>query len=193
MDMRNCGSINWGTTNSGYVGRILQFCKTNYYKSGPATEWASDTAFSSLMPMMAATKCKRDLDTSRQRQTIWKHKGEKLGTGTALTIYGWDVSNIKKVPEYAYAAVSTHTAAKAYEESALVYVGASFSRDAVDATVIGDCKGRSYTYTGSKLGLKGIIDTQTDAGGMANLKRYGELTDTDNDGMPDEWEKAPLF
>ena len=50
-----------------------------------------------------------------------------------------------------------------------------------------------YTYTGSKQGLKGIIDSQNDAGGYpnsSNFKGGTAPTDTDGDGMPDAWESA---
>ena len=191
VDMRNCVFYNWGTTNSGYAaeGGYYNFVN-NYYKSGPAT--GTGIKYRIFQPNADDGSNKNVKGTYGHfyvSGNYMEDKGENWDWNGIDNATGVDVSNIKSTTEYAYAAVSTHTAAKAYEK-VLAYVGASFSRDAVDATVIGDCKGRSYTYTGSKLGLKGIIDTQTDAGGWPTLKDTGKLTDTDNDGMPDEWEKA---
>ena len=43
-----------------------------------------------------------------------------------------------------------------------------------------------YTYTGSKSGMKGIIDTPSDVGGWPVYS--GTANDSDNDGMPNQWE-----
>ncbi|WP_415325612.1 pectate lyase family protein [Chryseobacterium sp. MMS23-Vi53] len=66
--------------------------------------------------------------------------------------------------------------------------GASLVRDAVDLHVLKDVKNGSFTYNGSKGSSKGIIDSQKDVGGFPDMKQGTPLPDSDNDGMPDEWE-----
>lgn len=61
-----------------------------------------------------------------------------------------------------------------------------------DRRIIDETKNKTYTYTGSKTGKKGLIDREADAGGYEAVEeaRHPEGYDTDGDGMPDWWETA---
>lgn len=83
--------------------------------------------------------------------------------------------------------VKTHTAKEAYEKI-LQIGGASLVRDAVDLRVLKEVKNGTFTYNGSLGSKNGIIDSQNDVGGFPDLKPGKALLDSDNDGMPDEWE-----
>jgi hypothetical protein len=103
--------------------------------------------------------------------------------------------------------VTTHTAREAYT-NVLANVGANFPKsDAIDLHILKDVRNRTAEYTGTRgptygdrpsPNFAGIIDTQTDdksAAGSANFpwpeyKTYNVPTDTDHDGIPDDWEKA---
>src|SRR5262245_17471201 len=75
--------------------------------------------------------------------------------------------------------VTTSTAAAAYE-AVLGNVGATLPRrDSVDARIIEEVRNR----TGS------IIDSQQQVGGWPELKSAAPSLDSDNDGMPDAWER----
>ena len=92
---------------------------------------------------------------------------------------------------------TTHTATKAYEK-VLDYVGCSLHRDSYDELMISDTRNGKASYTGSGC-EPGMINSQDDnkpkdAGAdwsaWPTLNSAAAPTDTDGDGMPDEWEKA---
>ncbi len=95
--------------------------------------------------------------------------------------------------------VTTHSATVAYEK-VLNYVGASLYRDAVDNRYMDEALNGTTTYTGSaeKTGdgktivhRPGIIDYVRDQGSYTlTSKKRGADFDTDQDGIPDKWEKA---
>jgi pectate lyase len=71
-------------------------------------------------------------------------------------------------------------------------------RDEVDERIIKEVRGGYATYEGKSYKREhkvadpsqicGIIDTQKDVGGWPILKSIPAPTDTDHDGMPDDWE-----
>jgi hypothetical protein len=63
-------------------------------------------------------------------------------------------------------------------------------QDPIDARIVKEARNGSYSYTGSKDGLKGIIDAQTDVGGYPAMAGGAAPADADHDGMPDAWETA---
>ncbi len=114
-----------------------------------------------------------------------------------------DWVNIKlNGPSAPYGNITTHTAADTYD-AVLDYAGNSLFRDDVDARYTKDTKNGTTTYTGSigtlnskgvYVKTKGIIDIVADCNGYTE-ENFGtgsreSGSDTDNDGIPDEWEKA---
>ena len=70
-------------------------------------------------------------------------------------------------------------------------VGANHAgHDAVDQRILSDVIHRTVSSKGSRSGMPGIIDSQTDVGGWPNLKSDEPAHDSDHDGMPDEWEQS---
>lgn len=97
-----------------------------------------------------------------------------------------------------YEPVTTHTAEKAYEQ-VLKFVGASLHRDAVDELIINDTRNGLASFTGAKnTAGTGYIDTQDDImeaipgdeSPWPTLVQGIVPTDTDGDGMPDDWEET---
>ena len=77
-------------------------------------------------------------------------------------------------------AVTTVSAHKAYE-AVLQMAGASLPRrDAVDARIVEEVRQRKGS----------IIDSQNQVGGWPELKATTPPVDSDNDGMPDSWERS---
>jgi hypothetical protein len=61
--------------------------------------------------------------------------------------------------------------------------GASLSRDEVDKRIIQEITDRTFTF-----GKAGIIDSQNEVGGWPQLNSLPPQTDSDGDGIPDDWE-----
>ena len=89
--------------------------------------------------------------------------------------------------------ITTHTAADAFDK-VLTYSGASLNMDDVDARYFDEARKGTATYTGSVTKKKGRIDLVSDVNGYTE-ENFGTGSreagfDTDNDGIPDEWEIA---
>ena len=89
--------------------------------------------------------------------------------------------------------VTSHTAANAFNK-VLEYVGASLYRDNVDARYVEEAKTGTCVYKGSTTKSPGLIDLVSDVNGYTEAN-FGTGNrpkgfDTDNDGIPDEWETA---
>ncbi len=92
------------------------------------------------------------------------------------TLDDWKVDDAYDLGAYT---PTTHTAEEAYK-LLLANAGASLVRDAVDKRFIQDVKNR----TGK------LLDSQDEVGGWPKLNSKPAPKDTDQDGMPDAWEKA---
>ena len=109
------------------------------------------------------------------------------------TISGKSCVKIKMDEPAPTGQVTTHSAAKAYEK-VLAYAGASLYRDEVDARYMEEAQTGTATYKGSITNSPGIIDKVADVNGYTE-ENFGKGSrpadfDTDEDGIPDEWEKA---
>lgn len=107
------------------------------------------------------------------------------------TIDGVSCVKIKMTSPCPVGYVTTHTADDAFTK-VLTYAGASLYRDNVDTRYATEAQNGTATYTGSVTKSPGIIDKVSDVNGYTE-ENFGTGShsanfDTDNDGMPDEWE-----
>jgi hypothetical protein len=80
--------------------------------------------------------------------------------------------------------INQQTAEKAYE-AVLAKVGCSKpARDAIDARIIEEVRNGT-----ASMGENGFVSNQEEAGGWIEMKTGPVPLDSDNDGMPDSWEK----
>lgn len=214
IDYVNNVLYNWGG-NSTYGGESAQNSTSryinminNYYKPGPATKWKTRL----LNPTTICSNCTSadphtatpgkfyitgnymygspevtndnlcdaaiDPDQNGISYTTWK-ANYATSTRAISTSYDFDEYNV----------ISMHAAEKAFDK-VLKYAGASYQRDNLDKRLRWEAlKGIAY-FKGSKGSENGIIDTQSDVGGWPELKQAEKPTDTDKDGIPDEWETA---
>ena len=105
--------------------------------------------------------------------------------------------SIKLTEPIGFVLTTTHSAEDAYAR-VLDYAGASLHRDSFDELMVSDTRNGTATYTGSGLG-KGFVNSQDDNkpadadeswSAWPTLASVDAPTDTDGDGMPDDWEKA---
>ena len=94
--------------------------------------------------------------------------------------------------------VTTHSAQNAFLK-VMATAGCSLDRDIIDERIIKETQEGKATFKGNKSQIGGIIDSQNDlkpAGAGDDWSAWPTLEggekpkDTDQDGMPDEWEEA---
>ena len=198
-DFRNNVVYNWGY-RSCYGGENQQVGNEkfnftainfvgNYYKPGPATDPRRLAEF-------AEPSARGDDDRGQ-----WYFGGNVMDGNPAVTADNWSgVSGsdfIKRDQPWEAMAIDQQAAEEAYP-LVLENVGAILpKRDAVDSRVIEEVRNGTATYEGiyktkqevtDQSQITGIIDSQKDVGGWPELKSSPAPTDTDHDGMPDEWE-----
>lgn len=200
VDMRNNVIYNWAN-NSAYGGEAMNInIVNNYYKPGPATT-KTERIFSIDKNKVEGTEVyniwgKFFIDgnfvegSTRATNDNWTYGVFNQFHGSYGTVAEADKAVMKlSAPHPINNNVTTHTAQQAYER-VVSHAGASLKRDAVDMRVIEHVQNRTYTAAGSNGSMNGIIDSQGDVGGWPVLQTATAALDTDNDGMPDEWEKA---
>lgn len=113
---------------------------------------------------------------------------EKLSP--SLPYYKYSVTgNIGQYDYNLYALTGYETATEAYQT--VLEKAGTVNRDRVEKRIIEDVRSGKATYGGKFGAKKGIIDTENDAEGFyAYNDIYVVATDTDKDGMPDEWERT---
>ena len=195
LDIRNNVVYNWqGRTTDGGVRR-LNFVN-NYYKAGPVSN--TDMHIVSIDGNELNTSDMQKMYVSGNIMTDIKGNQLLKATDNAWTV-GKAVSGGKNSTEkdvrsdtpFFESYVNTQSAEDAYQ-SVISSAGANMPGfDYIDSRYLKEVKDGTYTYTGSKDNLQGIIDSQEDVGGYPdnNVFKGGTAPkDTDKDGMPDAWE-----
>jgi len=181
----------------------------NYYKAGPATEPGEVTH------RIAAPWSRKKADDYGKwyisgnviEGNSWVSENNWLGgvqpqDGKEVLVPAQDVSKYIKLLKldepWPAMAINQQSPEEAYI-SVLENAGATLpKRDLIDIRIIDEVRNGYATYEGptyekdykvaDKSKKCGIIDSQEDVGGWPELKSTTAPTDTDHDGMPDEWE-----
>lgn len=189
VDFRNNVIYNWGS-NSGYAGEGGSYnMVNNYYKFGPATKsnvqsrifqpWADGGTNAQPAGVTGVFYVNGNYMYGNANVTNDNWQGIHPNSGTINT-YRTDT-------EFDFPFTTTHTAGNAFNK-VLAYAGASLARDPLDSRIMDEIRNGNYTYTGSKGGTLGIIDSQEDVGGWPDYQSGSAPLDSDNDAIPDDWE-----
>ena len=182
-------TISVGTKGNSTSEEMLDMT-SRYYISGNTTEKTDGTVTRN-----------RDWDGITYDSGVFTYNGEKYSADKNnfyvsvphVDISGTSCVRIKMDEEAPAGEVTTHSASKAFDK-VLEYAGASLYRDDVDARYMKEAREGTATYTGSVTGTPGLVDLVSDVNGYTHENfpsaQRPEGYDTDQDGMPDEWEKA---
>ncbi|WP_445431646.1 pectate lyase family protein [Chryseobacterium indoltheticum] len=196
-DFRNNVIYNWGHNNL-YGGEGMNVnMVNNYYKPGPAS-----------MNKKRIVAIDKNEKPETEVYNIWGKyyiNGNVSEGNPDVTADNWnlgvfnqmkpaynltdaDKNSIKiNQPHDIQNNVKTDSPKEAYEKI-LKIGGASLVKDAVDLRVLEHVANGTFSHKGSLGSDNGIIDSQEDVGGFPDLKMGKIPIDSDNDGMPDEWE-----
>ncbi len=191
VDYRNNVIYNWGSNNI-YAGEGGNYnIVNNYFKYGPST----------------SKNVRYRIANPGRRETVpaipfgkWYVDGNYVDEAAAVTKNNWlgvdmgnggtedDKKNTVVDKPIAAEAIPVQTATDAYE-AVLQFVGASFKRDTLDERIINDVKNRTGRFIDVQGGFPHGTAYELTVNAWPALKAAPAPTDTDKDGMPDEWEK----
>ena len=175
-------------TNNGAGGRHINFV-ANYYKPGPSTKSGVKTRL--LNPTTeCGDNCGKKPGGTVEPGKFFLTKNVMVGS-SEVTENNWkgvfpdESSKLEQCKASARwtegltALTNEQTAEQAFE-TVLAKAGCVLHRDALDTRIVNEVRNG-----GGKL-----VNTPDEAGGYPELAAGKTPTDTDRDGMPDEWEEA---
>lgn len=193
VEYSNNVNYNWGSSSatyggdveiSGGIARLNEL--NNYYKPGPATP--------STHKLM-----RPDYSSNAQGVGRFHVQGNIIEGNAARTADNWLAVDFALIPVLSRdssrsdslftitAPVTLQPAATAYD-TVLADAGASWPRrDSADRRIAREVRTRTTSGTGSA-NKPGIIDAPSAVGGWPEYTGCAGPADTDQDGMPDEWE-----
>ncbi len=169
--------------HASYGGETGQFnVINNYYKPGSESKrigkflqpYAEDHGYGSFYVSGNVVESQRAVNKENILGIDMKDRGnfDSISAPIPFTIVG---------------DLRAESAKKAFK-SVLAYAGASLHRDPVDVRIVQETKHGTTTFIGSHENIAGIIDSQADVGGWPELKTTTASEDSDEDGIPNNWE-----
>jgi len=195
MDFRNNVVYNWGY-NSAYGGEGgEQNFVANYYKPGPATRKNVRNRLLQVTKNQSQdyghfyvdkNTMEGDLNVTKDN---WKGIVISLGETDKEDQLDIKFRKVGAMKPFPFEPIREQSAGKAYKK-VLAFAGASLKRDSVDLRIVHEVNtGTAQFGSWFDGGGNGIIDSQEQVGGWPELKSATAPVDTDEDGMPDNWER----
>ncbi|WP_235934085.1 pectate lyase family protein [Sunxiuqinia indica] len=191
VDFRNNVIYNWGHNNCYDGNKSYLNWANNYYKPGPGTKENVRHRIFALSNAMVKEE-NSGWQKSNTYPTLLYAEGNYVEGYPEITADNWaggidfsdgatEAKNRKRIP-HEFPPITEQTAEEAYA-LVLAGAGASLVRDTIDERI-----SREVLIGTAAHGNGGIIDSQDDVGGWPQLNSLPALKDTDQDGMPDQWE-----
>lgn len=175
VDFRNNVIYNWAGNNTYGGERGRYNVVNNYYKPGPASKSKNKWMINPSSPYGKFFVQGNINESDPASSTDNWNGGVKAD----------DLDSVRVTTAFTVEVINEQSAKEAFD-LVTKYAGASLKRDAVDERVVKEvCNGTAP----SGKNRNGIIDSQNDVGGWPVLKTLTPETDSDNDGLPDKWEK----
>ncbi len=172
VDFRNNVIFNWGYKTAYGGGRYGEInIVKNYFKPGPASTM------------------RRFLDVADDGTGKYFLEGNIMQGNNLINEDNWkgvsgkNFLNSRVDVPFHFEPISEQSVQNAYF-SVLKNVGCSFKRDSYDKKTIKQVKSGKIN-----VGNKGLIDHPDEVGGWPKLRSRKARLDSDNDGMPDYWER----
>jgi pectate lyase len=192
VDFRNNVIYNWGH-NSCYDGTASQInWANNYYKAGPGTSDKVRSRIFELDDSPIEEGANNTPEDSLKYKTSLFAEGNYVDGFPSITADNWsggiDFSGGASAEKnrartaFPFPAINEQTAQAAYP-LVLSAAGAFLHRDDIDKRMVREVFSGLTTY-----GVNGHIDKPSDVGGWPVYKSTPAPTDSDQDGMPDNWE-----
>lgn len=191
VDFRNNVIYNWGGNNI-YAGEGGHYnIVNNYFKYGPST---------SISVRYRIANPGQRTEAPAIPFGKWYVAGNYVDEAEAVTKNNWlgihmgnggteeDKKNTVINTPIPAEVIPGQTAIEAYE-AVLSYVGASFKRDTLDQRIVTDVKNRTGRIIDVQGGFPHGTAYELTVNAWPALKAVAAPADTDQDGMPDEWEK----
>ena len=194
LDLRNNVIYNWGF-NSAYGGEggTANFVN-NFYKPGPATK--SGVRSRLFNPYDTLGRFYIDGNVVIGSSAI---TADNWAGGVVPQVSPANLLTLKAPTPFLALPVTTESGTDAYTR-VLAHAGATLpKRDTIDARIVYETSTGTATYGGTTYPrlqgwdttmAYGIIDLPSNVGGWPTLNSLPAPTDTDHDGMPDDWETA---
>ena len=214
----NCGNGCYGGPGGGYINIVNNFYKTgpaattnrvtqvsiaNSTSSSENKKYWNMTSRYYINGNQVNNNVNQDWSGISYDGTVYNINGERYSLDTnhyygdtvnyVKNTSGNDCVRIKLDAPVLPGEVTTHAAPVAFDK-VLAYAGASLHRDDVDIRYADEALNGTATYSGSVTKKLGRIDLVSDVNGYTEENfptgSRPDGFDTDQDGMPDEWETA---
>lgn len=193
--VHECNFINNYYKKGPNTTNKMLFFRSNYNRSNKATSWGPSYWYVSGNVMDGNDAATADNWSAVTSENSTKYPVSSLRVDTLIRPktpwWRWTEDSIYgryDFDRYAYAVADYETAEQAFKT--VMDTAGCFPRDHVELRLIADTREGKHTYVGSVAKRKGIIDNAADAEGFYDYPSVAALVDTDQDGMPDEWENA---